>query len=319
LVAATRIKRPHMMEDNTPRVSVGLPVYNGETYLEEALDSLLAQTYSDFELIISDNASTDRTEKICRAYAIEHKRIRYFRNEVNIGGALNHNRVFELSRGEYFMWAGHDDLRAPEYLQRCVEVLDQNPRIVLCYTKTQDIDAEGRSLPTKHADLAITSPRADERFRDLIRMDHRIEPIYGLIRSRILRKTPLEGQYADCDRVLLGELGLYGPFYEIPEYLFYRRDHPLGSVRVYPSRYQRTAWFEPTKPNTVVFPYNRQFKEYLRSIRRAPLSWYDEILCYLRMVGWLRRNWSKMGYDVVVASKSVVRPIVARFRNRVHR
>ena len=112
------------MLNNKPRVSIGMPVFNGENYLAEALDSLLTQTFSDFELIISDNASTDKTEEICRAYAVRDQRIRYFRNQENLGASRNYNRVFELSSGEYFKWAAHDDLCAPEFLGRCVDVLD---------------------------------------------------------------------------------------------------------------------------------------------------------------------------------------------------
>ena len=99
-----------------PRVSIGLPVYNGENFLEFALDSILGQTFQDFELIISDNASTDATESICRRYAAKDSRIRYYRNPNNQGAAQNYNRVFALARGEYFKWAAHDDVCKPNYL-----------------------------------------------------------------------------------------------------------------------------------------------------------------------------------------------------------
>src|SRR5436190_12174806 len=93
-----------------PIVSIGLPVFNGERYLRQALDSLLGQDFQDFELIISDNASTDRTAEICRAYVAKDRRIRYYRNESNIGSAPNYRRVFELARGEFFKWCSHDDV-----------------------------------------------------------------------------------------------------------------------------------------------------------------------------------------------------------------
>src|ERR1051326_2036095 len=112
------------MSNQKPRVSIGLPVYNGQQFLEEAINSLLAQTYSDFELIISDNASTDATEQICRAHAAADPRIRYYRNDKNRGPVWNLNRVFELARGELFKWAAHDDVCAPTLVERCVEVLE---------------------------------------------------------------------------------------------------------------------------------------------------------------------------------------------------
>src|SRR3989337_590294 len=129
------------MVANMPTVSIGLPVFNGEKYLRQALDSILAQTYQDFELIISDNASTDKTQQICREYVKKDSRIRYYRNKRNLGATRNHNRVFELSCGEYFKWASHDDLLAPEFLSRCVSVLDQDHSIVLCHSKTGRINA----------------------------------------------------------------------------------------------------------------------------------------------------------------------------------
>src|SRR5579871_3942080 len=113
------------------RVSIGLPVHNGERYLREAIDSLLAQTYRDFELIISDNGSTDGTEAICRAYAAADPRIRYYREEQNRGCAWNWNRVFALARGEIFKWAAHDDVCAPRLVERCLEALDRCPEAVL--------------------------------------------------------------------------------------------------------------------------------------------------------------------------------------------
>jgi glycosyltransferase involved in cell wall biosynthesis len=105
------------MTSKIPRVSIGLPVFNGEKYLAEALDSILSQTYRDFKLIISDNASTDRTEQICREYAAKDRRIRYYRNEKNIGAPKNFNRVFELSSGKYFRWDAFTHPSAkPNYL-----------------------------------------------------------------------------------------------------------------------------------------------------------------------------------------------------------
>ena len=134
------------MTSNQPRLSIGLPVYNGEKFLKEAIDSLLAQTFEDFELIISDNASTDKTEEICRAYAEKDQRIRYYRNDKNIGCARNFDRVFKLSSGEYFKWAAYDDLHAPDFIEKCVEVLDQDPTIILCHSQTYFIDEEGSFL-----------------------------------------------------------------------------------------------------------------------------------------------------------------------------
>ena len=116
------------MSDSSPRLSIGLPVFNGERHLKEAVDSLLSQTFSDFELIICDNASTDRTPEICQAYASKDDRIRYYRNSENIGAVQNWYRTFELSSGAYFAGAAHDDVYHPEFMNKCIAIMDENPR-----------------------------------------------------------------------------------------------------------------------------------------------------------------------------------------------
>src|SRR3569833_191665 len=120
------------MGTQPPKVSIGLPVYNGENIFRETLDSILDQTFEDFELIISDNASTDHTEAICQSYVDRDKRVRYLRNPENIGASGNYTRVFEAASGENFKWAAHDDVCATTFLAECVNVLDRDPAIVLC-------------------------------------------------------------------------------------------------------------------------------------------------------------------------------------------
>ncbi|HWM05002.1 MAG TPA: glycosyltransferase family 2 protein, partial [Actinophytocola sp.] len=126
-----------------PRLSIGLPVYNGEEYLAESLDALLGQSYEDFELIITDNASIDGTEAICRRYVWQDSRVRYERLPKNIGAANNHNYVFSLTRGELFKWASHDDLYGRDLLRRCVDALDAHPEMILAHAWSAFIDGDG--------------------------------------------------------------------------------------------------------------------------------------------------------------------------------
>jgi glycosyltransferase involved in cell wall biosynthesis len=214
-------------------VSIGLPVYNGEKYIGEALGSILAQTYQNFELIISDNASTDKTEQICRAYATRDSRIRFYRNRRNLGAYKNFNRVFELSSSEYFKWAAYDDLLAPEFLQKCVSVLEKDPCIVLCHSKTVRIDEHGKLVGSYEHKMRIDSWKPHERFGDLIGIHNPCWPIFGVMRARVLRMTPLFGNYIATDRNLLAEISLVGRMYEIPEYLFFRRDHTDAYTHTY--------------------------------------------------------------------------------------
>jgi glycosyltransferase involved in cell wall biosynthesis len=284
-----------------------LPVFNGEDYLEEALDSILAQTYSDFELIISDNASTDRTEEICRAYAAKDERIRYFRNEANLGAAKNFNRVFELASGEYFKWAAHDDLCAPEYLARCVEILDREPDAILCYPRAIIID-EHREFVDHYVDgLNLRSPRPYERFLDLLRKPSLCHPIFGLIRASILKRTPLIGNYTGSDMVLLGELALLGQFYEAPESLFFRRLHSQTSVQANPDLVERAAWFDPAKKGQIQLPRWRWFFEFLLAIKRVRMSWYEKTFCYMQIGKWFLGQRRGLKNDLVRASQKILK------------
>jgi glycosyltransferase involved in cell wall biosynthesis len=212
-----------------PHVSIGIPVYNGGKFFRETLDSFLAQTFSDFELVIADNASTDETEDIAREYAARDRRVRYFRNTSNIGLSRNHNRVFELSCGEYFKWAPADDICCPTYIERCVEVLDRNSDVVLVYPKTRFIDQEGHHLGIEDPGWPLVSDSAAERFRYVLYHGHWANSAMGLIRRSALERTRLMPDYPGGDFRVLGELSTMGKFFEVPEYLFVRRLHERSS------------------------------------------------------------------------------------------
>jgi glycosyltransferase involved in cell wall biosynthesis len=293
------------MSENKPRVSIGLPVYDGENYLAETLDSILAQTYSDFELTISDNASTDRTEDICQVYAARDPRIRYYRNEQNLGAAWNYNRVFELSTGEYFKWAAHDDLCAPEYLEWCVEILDRQPDVVLCYAKTCIIDQRGEVVENYFDGFNLRSPKPHVRLRGFFRAPGLCNPVFGLIRANTLKRTPLIGNYRASDRVLLGELALHGQFYEIPEYLFLRRGHPQRSLAANVTDSDIAAWYDPAMRGKILLPRWRRLLEYLRATKRAPLRWSERVRCYMQIgrFALLPEKWSGMGKDLLQAAQ----------------
>jgi glycosyltransferase involved in cell wall biosynthesis len=213
---------------SAPPVSIGLPVYNGEKYLEGALESLLAQDYRHFELIISDNASTDRTEQICLRYAENDKRIRFHRSKSNLGAAANFNLVFRLSGGEYFMWAAHDDLWHPSYISRCLEGLRQDANVVLCASAVQFIDEFGNQIPETvwrsllsggYNRLDTRSLTLSDRVRALTKTLNWYA-LYGIIRSDVLRETRLFPDRFGGDVILLMELLFHGQTYILDETLF---------------------------------------------------------------------------------------------------
>lgn len=297
-----------MENTNSPLVSIGLPVYNGDNFLQEALDSILAQTYEDFELIISNNASTDSTEEICREYAAKDQRIRYYCNEKNLGAARNYNLVFELSQGEYFKWIAHDDLYAPESLERCVQVLNQMPSVVLCYPKTKFIDELGKPIKDYQDNFNLCSSTPHERYKTFLRVAYDwygfMNPIFGLIRTNVLKQTKLHGSFASSDKILLGELALLGEFYEVPEYLFFRRDHPKRSVLLAPTFKERNLWFDPTYKGKGQMTRWRWLFEHLESINRVPMSWSEKAFCYLYMVDWIRRRRARLAEDLANVAKT---------------
>lgn len=226
-----------------PKVSIGMPVFNGERYLEEALESILDQTFDDFELVISDNASTDRTGDICRAYAERDVRIRYFRMAQNQGVIQNFNAVFRLSTGEYFKWAAADDVCGRDYFRRAVDVLDGDPSVVLVWARTVGIDEQGDRVPLPYEVSDLNSAESvfaldpAVRFRRLLRNIWWVDgPFYGVMRSRALADTRrLHPRHMSGDQILLTELSLKGRFYELPDELFFSRVHADKT-----SRRQRT-------------------------------------------------------------------------------
>ena len=298
-----------------PRVSIGLPVYNGENYLSFTLDSILRQTFSDFELIVSDNCSADRTEAICRAYADRDKRIRYVRSESNRGAAWNFNNVVGLAAGTYFKWAAHDDICAADYLERCVEVLERDPEVVVCFSKTMQIDAQGRHVRKRDHNLAnLSSPRAHERFHDIVANVHHCESVFGLMRLNVLRRTPLIGSYIASDRVLLALLSTLGRFHELPDYLFFQRDHSERPNKG--ADHEVTAWFDPTRGSEIVFPFWRISWEYFLVAVRGPTGLAERLRCLWELARWAMANWRSYKWDL---ANSVGRTLTLRGSRPVYR
>ena len=297
------------MMQSIPRVSIGMPVYNGGQFLEQALDSILAQDFTDFELIISDNASTDDTESICRRYSTRDGRIRYYRNKQNMGAAWNYNRLVELGRGQYFRWAAHDDIWAPRNLGRCVETLDLGgDRIVLAYPKTILIDQHGSVLGPHEDNLDLRQAKPHQRLRAALHRYGLCNPVFGLIRMSALRQTRLFGNYNASDTVLLGELSMLGEFREIAERLFLRRYHGGMSCLANRTLADRAVWFDPANKGRLghVFFVLRMFIEHLRGVRALPLDPLTKLKCYSVTTAYWLLRWKGIGGDFKRAAKALL-------------
>jgi glycosyltransferase involved in cell wall biosynthesis len=294
-----------MLSPRTPRVSIGLPVFNGENFVSQAIESILAQTYTDFELIISDNASTDRTEAICREYAAADPRIRYYRNGHNLGAAANFNLTFELASGEYFKWAAHDDMLAPEYLEQCVGALDAHPEAVLCQTLVQQIGELGEFLSV--FDTSATggdSPWPSKRFAGSILTFHHAFDVFGVIRAEALAKTPLHLPHAGSDKALLADLALESPFTYVREPLFIHRDHPARFVhKALKNRDETLVWYGANDSAKQVWSWWRHYRALFAIVSRRVADRRERLRCYGHLLRWLtvHRNFRGLVGDALWA------------------
>ena len=282
-------------EAKAPRLTIGVPVYNGERYLRFALDSILSQTYRDFELLICDNASDDGTARICEEYRARDPRVRYLRNERNLGAAGNYNRAVREARGELFKWLPHDDGIRPTNIERCVEALDRDPTVVLAYPRTTFIDEEGNVLRdfVEGLDLPFDAPH--KRLGRLVTDILLCNAVLGVIRRDVLLQTRLIDGFSGSDFVLLVELAMLGKFTEVPEYLFLRREHAQSSLRRNTEQVDIDRWFDTSVSRGARFPWLRLFCEQLRSVHRMPLSGGERMACYLQIGRWVIKRWRVFG------------------------
>lgn len=260
------------MGTGDPRVTIGLPTYNGQRFLAEAIESLLGQDFGDFELLVADNASGDETPEICRRFAREDRRVRYLPADRNRGAAWNFNRLVDECRSGYFKWAADDDTYDPEFLGPCVDVLDRRPDIVLCFTQAVEIDDDGCVIekrgPTNVADLDDPV----ERFRAVLFDEVYCYSVFGVVRTPVLLRTGLIGPFAQSDRVLLAELSLHGRFVELPEPSFRHREHQGRSMHAYTDDRTRLRWFDTSLDGSFSMPRWRLGVEYGKALRRASPS-----------------------------------------------
>lgn len=272
-----------------PRLTIGLPVYNGENFLAESLDALLGQSFDDFELIIADNASTDGTADISQRYVKQDSRVRYYRQPRNVGLAPNHNFVVNEARGELFKWASNDDLYARDLLKRCVDALDEHPQVVLAHAWTAMIDSSGAVTQAVAYPVSSAHQRPPERFRSILFAPGGDDD-GGVIRTDVLRRTAMKDSYHHADRTIIAELVLYGPFYQVPDWLYFRRDHPERAERANPTVRSRCANMDPRRADPLRNPLARLYAEYIWAyismIQRAPLSAADRRECYLYLAQW---------------------------------
>lgn len=264
------------MGTQQPAVSIGLPVYNGERFIRDSLDSITRQTFRSFELIISDNASTDATADICRSYASVDSRIRYVRNQVNIGAAGNFNKVFEMASAPLFRWATADDVFRRDSLECCVRVMEQHPEAVLCYPRTVLIDTMGNELRDVDENLDVRLEDPIERFCVVFERIKLVNVQYGLMRADAVRKTALFRNFGGGDIPFVLELSLCGSFIEVPGTVFYRRMHEQASSAIRTSIEEQQFW-DPSLQRRKSLRLWKHYWAYLGIARSASLDLWQRV------------------------------------------
>jgi glycosyltransferase involved in cell wall biosynthesis len=291
------------------RVSIGVPVFNGARYLEDCLESLITQTYGDVEILISDNASTDETPAICRAYCERDDRVRYHRHPENIGASANFNFLVGNTRGELFKWAAHDDVCAPDLVARCVAALDASPAAVLAFARTGFIDDSGDQL---HGyDVPIRWSNHDTSFARLREqldipqgaLHHMCTRQFGVIRRDQLLRTSLIRNHVGSDLVMMLELALLGGLVSVedhPDCLLFVRLHDDSSMGANRPAAELGRWMDPRSGGKYPLKWTRVLTGYVRAVVNSSLSRREKVAGMLLIARWLVSddNWRIIGGEL---------------------
>jgi glycosyltransferase involved in cell wall biosynthesis len=299
-------------ERPSPRVTVGVPVYNGERYLAVALDAILGQTFQDFEVLISDNASDDRSEQICREYALRDPRVRYFRNSVNVGANPNFNRLVRLAHGTYFKLANADDVSTTDILAQGVAILDAHPEVALCYGRTILIQEDGEVIGAYDDNLDLRLANGPERFRAVVNRIGLVNVLQGVIRTDVLKRTALLGDCPGDDVILVAELALHGQFWELHDRSLFRRMHPAAAsaLKVEAAKQEYVA---PFTRRTHLYLTSRRYRGLFALVRRGPLRATEK----LRLLGWLLRMAISQRQELATEGAAALRRALEWVSSRV--
>lgn len=306
------------MSSSKPLVSIGLPVFNGERFLARAIQCVLAQSYQNWELVISDNASQDATGDICRHYAAQDARVRYDRGPENVGAVRNFNRVFALSRGTYFAWMAHDDLVAPQFVGQALARLVAEPDAVLAMPRVGVIDEDENLLVGDRDGGAgmssgeiltdevfpdrwgwLSSDRAARRYHGILVRSRRCYELFGLVRRDVLARTPLLRPFPNSEKVLLTELSLLGRFVFVPDVLFFSRWYPQRFTNSASAEIQNAHW-RPRSRWRFVWPHQpRCAIAYALAPWRYPVPWLQRLACAAHFAGFLLQisRWPRILAD----------------------
>jgi len=286
-----------------PRVSIGLPVYNGSRYIREAVAAHLSQTWEDFELIISDNTSTDDTFDICTQYARQDKRVRVIRQPRNCGVNRNHLHVFHMARGEYFRWAAVDDIPSGDLVRHAVSVLDEDPALVAYVPESANIDEAGEMLRRLERTLDIRDPSPVQRASAILTRDYQMIFAQGLMRRSTLLSTSRRWTYFGWDFILLLELAICGPICQIEGPLLYRRLHRHSAAHCTKNIASVRAWVDPTVRSRILLPHWKWAAERMRAVSASRVSIADRLRLMHLILTFACQDRYALKRDILMAVK----------------
>lgn len=281
-----------------PLVTVGLPVYNSERYVSQSIDSLLAQTFGDYKIVICDNASTDRTGEICQEYAKRDPRIEYHRNASNLGLPGNYNLSFSLCRSKYFRWATGDDYSSPDQLEDHVRVLESDPEIAVCYSQAAMVDEGGVQYETWTDDLHLMQDDPVARFKIAVTKISRVHHHLGLMRSSCLRRTLGFAHHVCADQGLIAELSLLGKFYRIEKQQFFRRMHGASSSWQTFDEEHQARFYHAAHVKRIPFNRFRWHAYYAQVVHHSPLSNLQRLEAYAFLTRYSAAEWRWLGSEL---------------------
>lgn len=312
--------------ENRPRVTIGVPVYNGERFLAATLDSIISQTSRDIEIVICDNASTDGTAAICREYVRRDSRVRYYRNTTNIGPAPNYNRTLALATGDVFKLAGADDLLAPTFVERCLELLDADERNVVTYPLTKRINDDGEVFGEWDVELDLMHNSPAVRLWRFLFANHRRHNAaegWGLVRMDVARSfAPFLGSFPSADRVLMTNLVLRGKVARVEEPLFFDREHTGRSGRALTRQSIRPGsrlvkyigagpmpayeWWDASRKGQIVFPEWRWLGGYWHAVAIAPITTTQRLACFVVVAMLSIKFFPRLVRDVLIGTEQFI-------------
>lgn len=277
-----------------PRVSIGMPIYNGALTIAETLESLLAQTFTDFEIIVSDNASTDNGVEIVKTFQQRDARIRLIQQPVNLGANGNFSAVVDAAKGDYFKWSTCSDLCSSGFLQACVELLDRHPEVVVAAPQTQLFTSNSQNVTHYTQDIELRDARPAARFQRLLETLKLNNAMNGLIRTKALRyQRPVIDHYLKADIVMVSCLALQGQFRIAPEAVFLRRMDPSTSTSLM-SPEDDIKHHYPVMSSRALFPTWRLYRGWWRAVQQVPVPADDKRLAHryiLKMCNWERKEF----------------------------